>query len=91
MLEVELAHRKVLRVAGCERRGDRHGRCGDQAVGLREGDSGSRVIASPPASDLTLLTTDLEDPQPVEELICSGLLVGPKASMDLLHVDRGGV
>lgn len=90
VLEVELAHRKVLRVPGCKWNGARYRRCGDQAVCLCESDSPRRVLTSPPAGKLACTATDLDDLQPIEQSIRRGPLIDPEPSMDLLDVDRGG-
>lgn len=90
MLDVKLAHRKVLRVPGGKRNSDRYRRCGDQAVCLCECDPGGRVIASPPAGKLALRATDLDDFQPVKQSICRGPFIGAEASVDFLDVDRCG-
>lgn len=90
MLDVKLAHRKVLRISGRERNSDHHRCRGNQAVCLCESDSSGRMIATPPAGKLAFRATELDHFEPVKQSICSQLLAGSQPSMDLLDIDRGG-
>lgn len=90
MLDVELAHRKVLRVPGCKRNANRGCRCGNQAICLCERDSAVGVVASPLASELTFPATDLEDLEPVKQSVRCRAFIGPEPAMDFLDIDRGG-
>jgi hypothetical protein len=89
VLEVNLAHRKIPRVPGCQR--NRKDCCGgrDQTVRLCERNSRGRVVASPSAGQLAVIAVDLDHPETIEEPVGSRRFLGPEPAMDFLDVDRG--
>lgn len=88
MLDREFAHRKVTRVPGRERNRESDGCRGDQAVRLCKRHPAGRVIPAPPAGELAVSTTNLDDSKTVEQLVCRRRLAGSKPTMDLFDVDR---
>ena len=88
MLDGELAHRKIPRVAGREPTAERE-RCGrDEAVCLGERTAASRELAAPFAGLPALRHTERNGSQPLEERTSRSMLARLESPYRLLDVDR---
>jgi hypothetical protein len=87
-LNFQLAHRKVLRIAGRQRYPEGDGRGSDQTVRLRQRHARRRMIASPVAGLNALDPSDRRYTQPIEEADRSNAFAIAQTPMDLLDTDR---
>jgi hypothetical protein len=88
VLDLELVHREVLRVAGRQARTGADGGSRYQAVRLSESDCVAREVAAPSPSELTLGATERRNAQASEEASHGRFLIASGAAQDLLDVDR---
>jgi len=87
---LDLGHREVFGVAGGQRRAGPDANRSDQAVGLPQGASATRVIAAPAARQPRVLCRDRQHHQAVDERFGSAALRLAQATDDLLDVDDRG-
>jgi len=87
MLDDDLAHRKILRVAGCEARAQSQGRRSNEAIGLRERDTLRAEPAAPIAGTLPFQLSQRCEAKSCEEATRSFLLARPQSAYDFLGAD----
>jgi hypothetical protein len=87
VLNFQLPHREVLRVAGRQRHAEGHGRRSDQTIRLRERHPRRCMIPSPIAGPDALGAADRRDPQPVEEAGCRNAFGVAQTTVNLLDAD----
>src|SRR6266571_17310 len=91
VLDCDLLHWEVTRVAGGEEGSDAGGRRSHQAVGLRQRDPSPGEVPAPATGRLTLTAGQWCDPQPVHEPLRGALLPWPKAADHFLDIDGARV
>lgn len=91
VFECELAHRKVLWIAGCESAADRERRRRYEAVGLGKSAAPSRELASPLARLPPFRSAQRDNPQTGNEGTRSSMLARLESPNGLFHVDRARI
>ena len=91
MLDHQLSHREVFRIAGREPCGDRDSGRGDEAIGLAQRDALRGELAPPTTRVLSFVLTERDDLKTAQQPSDRRLIGRTCAAPELLDIDRADV